>query len=277
MTDITTQPPDIPAGVPAVLTIFEMKNETGYYVPRFNFRFYERDTKLQWYITFGGTQAYVMRFDPDTNIITEEAVADSHFMINRVISALMISRAGIFIPIVRGRIFFNEVHTLNWTSQILLEISYSDEVHRVHGNFNEKNFEGWLTAIISQTFLRRAMDDVVLALKSPTEPFLYIYRGFEWLEDGLKISKKEMAAAVGVELKEFKQLGRIANQLDAGVRHASRTGTKMRPDFGTYSTWICGLIDAVNYARNKLDRSFTVMSPTDVADAVKISLSPPYR
>jgi hypothetical protein len=276
MTDTITQP-DIPAGVPAILTIFEMQNQAGYYVPRFNFRFYERDTKLQWYITFGGTQSYVMRFGPTTNIVTEEAVADSHFMINRVVSSLMISRAGLFIPIVRGRIFFNEVHNLNWTSQILMEISYSDEVGRVHEHFDEKNFEGWLTAIMSQTFLRRAIDDVVLALRAPTEAFLYIYRGFEWLEDGLKISKKEMAAAIGVELKQFKQLGRIANELDSGVRHATSSGMKKRPDFETYSTWICGLIDGINYARSKLDNAFTSMGPKEVADAVKISVSTPYR
>jgi hypothetical protein len=144
-------------------------------------------------------------------------------------------------------------------------------------NSIKNNFVGWLTALCNHTFLRRAADDMVLALRSPTEAFIYLYRAFEWLEDGLKISKKEMAAGIGVQLKDFKELGKMANNMDFAVRHASKTGVKTRANFETYSTWMCGLVDGVNYARQKLDKQFKPMGPKEVADLVHISVSYTYR
>jgi hypothetical protein len=244
----------------AALTIFEMQNLRGYIVPEFNFHYEERGTGVHWLITCGGDQAYVMQCGEHEEA-SRDQVTGSHFMIHRVVSALLMSRAGLFNPITRGRILFKGSDNFDWSAQTFLELTYSEEIKRVHAGFTETNFLGWLGVICDHTFLRRAIDDTVLALRVPTEAFIYLYRGFEWLEDGLKISKKEMAAAIGVEVKHFKELGRMANDFDSAVRHASRTGVKTRADLVTYSTWICGLIDGINYGRKKIERDFTRLIP----------------
>jgi hypothetical protein len=259
----------------AALTIFEMQNRRGYFVPEFNFHYEERHTGLHWFMTCGGDQAYVLRTGKCEADFSDQ-MADSHFMINRIVGALLMSRAGLFTPITRGRVFFKSIRELNLEAQPFMEITYSDEVKRVHSGFGEDNFKGWLQAICETTFVRRAVDDAILAMRVPTEAFVYLYRGFEWLEDGLHISKKEMANAIGVNLKNLKDLGKLAN-VESGVRHASNTGVKIRANMLTDGTWICGLIDGINYARKKLDNAFVVMSPADVADLVHISISYPYR
>jgi hypothetical protein len=132
-------------------------------------------------------------------------------------------------------------------------------------------FLGWFSALSKHTFIRRAVDDLVTAMRAPTEAFVFIYRGFEWLEDGLKISKKEMANALGVELSHYKTLGKVAN-VETGVRHASTSGSKMRADAETYSTWMCGLVDGINYARSKVEQEFARMTPKEVATAMSIAV-----
>ena len=84
---------------------------------------------------------------------------------------------------------FKSVKGLDWQAQMAMELTYSDEVKRIHSGFSEDNFRGWLQAICKTTFLRRAVDDAILAMRMPTEAFVYLYRGFEWLEDGLHIEK----------------------------------------------------------------------------------------
>lgn len=259
----------------AALTIFEMQNVRGYIIPELNIHYEERTSGLHWFITCGGYQAYILRTGKHGGA-KHDQMTDSHFIINRVVSSLMLSRAGLFNPIPRGRVFFNEVKGIEWSAQTFMELTYSDEVKRIHSGFNEESFEGWFIALSNNTFLRRAADDAVLAMRNPTEAFIYIYRGFEWLEDGLKISKKELANAIGGEFKNLKDLGKLAN-VGTGVRHASKTGIKMRANFTTDPTWICGLIDGINYARTKLDPGFAVMPPTEVADLVRISIAYPYR
>jgi len=105
----------------------------------------------------------------------------------------------------------------------------------------------------------------------PTEAFVFIYRGFEWVEDGLKISKRELAEGIGVPLKNLKQLGELAN-VESGVRHASKRGTKLRANLENYSTWIAGLVDAINLARNRVDPEFVPMTAKEVADALSVAV-----
>ena len=99
-------------------------------------------------------------------------------------SSLLISRAGLFNPIPRGRVIFKSITGIDWAAQPFMELTYSDEVKRIHSGFNEDYFTGWFKTLCENTFLRRAVDDAVLALRNPTEAFLYIYRGIpvagEW-------------------------------------------------------------------------------------------------
>jgi hypothetical protein len=76
------------------------------------------------------------------------------------------------------------------------------------------------------------------------------------IEDGLRISKRDLAEGIGVPLKNLKQLGEMAN-VGSGVRHASKTGIKMRANLESYSTWIAGLVDAINFARKKVEHDLT--------------------
>lgn len=255
-----------------VFSIFEMSNRLGYFAPRFNVRFDEADTGKVWFISCGGTRCYVARIETTQSVDIFEQAADSHFMMNRIIGSLVISGAGLFTPNVKGRLIFRGLEQLDWDAQIEMEIGWSDEVKRVHEAFSQENFRGWLLAICKHTFLRRAVDDLVLALKEPTEAFVFIYRAFEWLEDGLRITKKELAAALGVSFDELKQLGKLANA-GTGVRHATSAGVKMRANVETYSTWTAGLVDAINFGRSKLEPNYQLMKPAEVANALKICIA----
>lgn len=89
---------------------------------------------------------------------------------------------------------------------------------------------------LRHTLLRRAADDLYLALANPHDAFVFIYRGIEWLKQGLSLSWDEFAQLVDIPLRELKELTKLAN-VETGVRHASRSGSKMRPDTPVDGTW----------------------------------------
>jgi hypothetical protein len=254
-----------------VFSVFEMNNRLGYFVPRFNFRFDESDTGKVWFISGGGTRCYIARIETEKSADIFEQAADSHFMMNRIVGSLLISGAGLFAPEIKGRLLFRGLDKLDWDSQIEMEIGWTEEVKRIHDAFSQEKFSGWLIAICRHKFLRRAVDDLVLALRDPTEAFVFIYRGFEWLEQGLDISKAKLAEALGVGLKDLKELGRLANH-ETGVRHATSAGVKMRANVETYSTWAAGLVDAINFGRAQLDSGFHPMKPDEVANILKVAV-----
>ena len=78
---------------------------------------------------------------------------------------------------------------------------------------------------------------------------------------------EELARDIGVHPKEIRELKKTAN-VETGIRHASKSGKKLRADIGNYGTWVCGLFDAINAARARLEAGFHSMSPEEVADAV---------
>jgi hypothetical protein len=254
-----------------VISVFEMVNHLGYFLPRFDLQYHESNTGLRWLITCGGTRAYLARAGEASRLVPDEQAGESHFFIHSIQSALVMSSAGLFVPKLKGRVHLFGAGILDWATEFDLNPFCADEVKRIHAGFDLKNFEGWLRALSKHIFLRRAVADLVIAMSTPTEAFVFIYRGFEWLEDGLKISKKEMAAALGVKLNDYKDLGKLAN-VETGVRHASSTGSKIRADTETYSTWMCGLVDGINYARSKVEKGFVRMAPKEVAAAMTVAV-----
>ena len=46
----------------------------------------------------------------------------------------------------------------------------------------------------------------------------------------------------------------------------------MRAHRETYSTWICGLVDGINYARSKVEKGFIPMTPKEVAAAMTVAI-----
>jgi hypothetical protein len=248
-----------------------MTSRLGYLVPSFNVRYDESNTGKSWFISSGGTRCYLTRGEAGHTIDFSEQAADSHFLMIRIVAALLLSGAGLYDFELKGRLVFYGVNPIHWESAIEAEPFWPEEIKRVHSAFSTERFSGWLKAIMTHRFIYRAAEDAVLALRAPTESFVFIYRGFEWIEDGLKISKQELAQGVGVPLKNLKHLGEIAN-VESGVRHATKTGVKMRADVDNYSTWIAGLLDAINFARKKVESSFVPMTAEEVAEALSVAV-----
>lgn len=255
-----------------VSSVFELMNTAGYFVPGFNIQYDERDTGNAYFITGGGTRLYITRVGDNLEQSRDAQAADSHFIADRVIAALLISGAGLFWANSRGRIFLEApVDTLRWDSQVDLQPFYSDRVCAVYDAFDEDEFASWFRFICENTSVRRALHDAVQAIKDPVEAFVYIYRSFEWLKKGLNLSWGEIASDVGVTTKQIKEMGRIAND-ETGVRHASKSGVKQRASLLTYGTWIAGLIDAIESARARIDKSYTASDSKRIAEKLKVAL-----
>jgi hypothetical protein len=111
---------------------------------------------------------------------------------------------------------------------------------------------------VTHTFIYRAAEDAILA---PQNAY----------EDGLRILKRDLAEGIGVPLKNLKQLGEMAN-VGSGVRHASKTGIKMRANLESYSTWIAGLVDAINFARKEVEHDFVPMTAKEVAESLSVAV-----
>lgn len=255
-----------------VCSVFELTSKAGYFAPSFNIRYDERDTGNSCFITGGGTRLYISRVGDNLEQSTDAQAADSHFMVDRVISALLISGAGLFWASPKGRVYVEApVDTLRWVSQVDLEPYYSERVRAVHDAFDEDEFGSWFQFICQNTPIRRALHDAVQAIKNPVEAFVYIYRGFEWLKKGLDLSWDEIARDVGVTTKQIKVVGQIAND-ESGVRHASKSGVKQRASLETYGTWIAGLIDAIESARARTDKTYTASDSKRIAKKLKVAV-----
>lgn len=261
-----------------VCSVFELKSEVGYFVPNLNIRYDERDSSNSNFITGGGMRVYISRIGEHLEQSAAAQAADSHFMIERVIAALLISGAGLFRYDAKGRIFLcAPVETLQWTAQTDLEPYYGERAQAVLASFDEGEFGSWLECICAQTPIRRALHDAVQALRNPVEAFFYIYRGFEWLKVGLGLSWDDIASDVGVTTRQIKDVGQIAND-ETGVRHASVSGSKLRANTENVGTWIAGLVHAIECARARIDKSYTASEPKRIAEKLRLAVQyVPYR
>lgn len=244
-----------------VVSIFELQNTRGYSVPLFQIQYQEADTGIEWRIDCGGTRGYLARLGSKLDADFDAQAADSHFMIQRIVTALLISGSGLFEAKPVGRFSFQGLEgKFTWISHINMKEPYAPP---------EKldpsaPFFDWYGAICAHNVLRRALDDVYLALRYPHEAFVFVYRGFEWVRTALKLSWEDIASDVGVSVAEIKELGKLANY-ETGVRHASKSGEKLRADPVNYGTWVAGLIDVVNAARKRLEPDFERMDAATVA------------
>lgn len=99
-----------------------------------------------------------------------------------------------------------------------------------------------------------------------------MYRGLEWLVVGLGLSWEDLAKDLGVPVSELRDRKKTANA-DTGVRHAAKSGIKMRANAGNYGSWVCALFDAINVARARLEPGFKPMNSREVAEAVMRAVS----
>ena len=246
-----------------VISVFQVTNRRGYLVPSVTIEYQERDSDTQWRITCGGSRAYAVRVGDTLSQDVAEQAADSHFMIRRVASALLLAGLGRFDFSPVGRLFFDGVHgDVTWRTQHDLE----ERTHE-YGEEEIAAFYDWYEALCAHTILRRAADDAYAALGDPHEALVFVYRGMEWIRTGLKISWDEFATDIGAAPAELEGLRKSAN-VETGVRHASRSGKKMRADVHNYVTWVAGLFDAINAARARLEPDFDPMSADEVVHAI---------
>ena len=246
------------------ISVFRLSNRRGLFVPDVNVEYAERDSNVVWNLVCGGTRAYILKFG--TSLIDDpaEQSADSHFMVRRVTSSLALGGAGLFQPETCGRLFFRNIRgEVSWDGYFDWPDSSSEDISRASSN----TVHDWCKALCKHTVLRRAADDAHAALSNPHEALLYVYRGLEWLVKGLPISWEELAKDLGSSVNELRHLKKTAN-VETGVRHATKTGTKMRADTRNYYSWICALFDGINGARARLEPGFQPMAPKVVATAV---------
>ncbi len=234
------------------ISVFRLTNRRGYALPAFNFGYTEKDTGTEWRLTCGGTRAYMVRHATPLNRDMDEQAADSHFMVRRVTAALMMSGFGLVQAEPVGRVLLTDVwgETVNWTPHF-------DHPHPELGRMAEADTDvlyGWIKALCIHTPLRRAAEDAHTALLNPHEALVFVYRGFEWLVEGMGFSWEDKA--------DIRELKKTAN-VETGVRHASKSGMKLRAIPENYGTWVAGLFDLINIARARVEPGYVSVAGKD--------------
>ena len=246
------------------ISVFKLSNRRGLFVPNVSIQYAERDSNIVWNLVCGGSRAYIVRFGSPLLDDPEEQAADSHFMVRRVTSSLLLGGSGLFQSETCGRLFLrNNSGEVSWTGYF----DWPDRPAEESSRASSDAVHDWCRALCSHTVLRRAADDAHAALSNPHEALIYVYRGLEWLVEGLGIDWKELAKDLGASVAELRELKKAAN-VETGVRHASKSGLKMRADTRNYYSWVCALFDGINGARARLEPGFKPMSPKEVATAV---------
>lgn len=245
-------------------TVFRFSNRRGFSVPPLKVIYEENDTKEIWQINCGGTRGYFLRSGEAIDRSMDIQAADSHFMVQRITAALLISGFGLFEADATGRLLFTGITSeFKWSS------------HFDRPNTFEKNDEqpdvvptsDWLVALCTHRMLRRAINDAYQALLNPHEALVFVYRGLEWLKTAQELKWDDIAIDLGVTTPQIKELTKAAN-FETGVRHANRSGRKLRASLENYGTWVCGLLDGINAARARIEPGFIPMTSKTVAAAV---------
>lgn len=233
-------------------------------MPLLNIHYVEKGTGLSWVVSCGGTRGYAVRHGEKLDENLDNQAADSHFMMRRVESALLLGGVGLFQAVASGRLIFRNVQgEISWTTHL----DWPDLIAEKVSTVDPAATYDWFSALTNHTVLRRAADDAHLALSNPHEALIFVYRGFEWLVVGTGMSWDDLAKDVGVSVNEIRDLKKTAN-VDTGVRHAAKTGIKMRASSDNYGSWVCGLLDAINATRARLESGFVKMTAEQAGQAV---------
>lgn len=252
------------------VTLFKLRNDRGLAAPRLHMVYVEKESGITWHIQSGGTRSCLVRVGEILDGTRDEEAADSHFMIRRVTSALVLGGSGLFAAEASGRLIFSGVEgKVTWN----VDIDQIDPRGDSTPQGVVDKVSDWWGALSTHTALRRSAQDAYLALSHPHEALVFVYRGLEWLKIALNMRWEELATPLGTTAKNIKELTRLAN-VETGVRHASRSGRKLRADIENDATWICALIDAINFARTRLEPEFIRMSADEVSSAVLAAVHP---
>lgn len=251
------------------VSVFRLKNSRHLMAPKIDFIYIEKGTRFQWNVVAGGSRAYLCRFgnsfgdknDPD---VAAAQAAESHFMVSSLKSALLLGGMGLFQADPVGRLFLTNLPTLpEWVVQLNLTEARDGE--------DSSSVYDWMKAFGRRTMLRRAAADAHLALSHPTEAGFFVYRGLEWLVMGEGRRWDDLAQDIGISKKDVRDFKKLVN-LDFGVRHASRSGKKLRANVQNFGSWVCSLIDAINATRARIEPGYQVAASETVAQTVMLAM-----
>jgi hypothetical protein len=247
-----------------VTSVFRLSNARFRMAPKVDFNYLEKETGIRWHIIAGCSRAYLLRFGVGLAAMEADALerqnADSYFMMSSLRSAFLLGGKGLFQAAAVGRLFFKCIQDqAEWFAQL-------DFPTTEHDVADDRTY-GWLKAFAKHTMLRRAAADAHSALSHTHEAGTFVYRGLEWLVVGEGRSWDDLASDMGVSKADVRDFKRLMN-VDYGVRHASRSGVKLRANLQNYSTWVCALIDATNATRSRLEPGYEPEAPEMVAEAV---------
>jgi hypothetical protein len=202
------------------ISVFRLSNRRGYSLPSFNFGYREKDTDTEWRLTCGGTRAYMVRHATPLDRDIDEQAAESHFVIRRVTAALMMSGFGLFQSEPVGRVLFTDLwgETVNWTPHF-------DHPDPEQTHMQQKDSDvlyGWIRALCLHTPLRRAAEDAYTALLNPHEALVFVYRGMEWLVEGMGFTWEDMAKEIGANKNDIRDLKKLQTSRRASATHLVR-------------------------------------------------------
>src|SRR5437868_4166629 len=107
-----------------IISTFALTSDLYRAVPAFEFDYQEVDSPIWWHLSGGGSRAYLLRFGPAIGGATMENIdaqnADSHFALNRVLYAFVLSGHGFFKAKAVSRVFVENVGK-DWHSHTQLD------------------------------------------------------------------------------------------------------------------------------------------------------------
>ena len=251
-----------------VTSIFCLENDWGLYIPKFDILYVEKDTGTKWLINCGGTRAYFIRIGSESGPDFEDECADSHFMVNRVVTSLFLGGFGLFRAKAMGRILFKDIGSKKLRFTTHLDLRSIEEIGE------EQKIEyltNWYKFICVNDLFRRAADDAYSALLNPVESMFYIYRGMEWLLRAGNIGWRELAEDMGVTFNQIKEFKRIAN-IELGQRHGIESARKMRTQIRECGMLVADFVYGICKVRKRVDNNYQVPTPGDVSKIVMKAL-----
>lgn len=251
-----------------VTSIFSLENNRGLFIPKFDIHYVEKATGIQWFINCGGTRAYLVRIGSELGSDFEDECADSHFMVNRLVTALFLGGLGLFRAKAMGRILFKDIgpKELRFTTHLDLR-----DIEKKGAEQEIDYLTDWYKLICLNDLFRRADDDAYSALLNPVESIFYMYRGMEWLLRAGNIGWRELADDIGVTFNQIKEFKRFAN-VELGQRHGIDSARKMRTQIRESGMLVADFVYGLCKVRKRVDASYQVPTPENVSRIVMKAL-----
>jgi hypothetical protein len=255
-------------GVDCTLSAFELFNDRGLYAPIVTIDFTEKDDGRQWLINAGAHRAYVMEFGAQFGNLSdktiEETAVNAHLFVQQVCACLLVIGCGLFKFRAVARILMKSVQMASWEVDLR-----PNDVHAKikRGEIIQKSFVNWFVACSRERWMRRAIEDLYNSLISPKEASVFVYRGLEWIKNGLGMRWEELVKYVDLPPKEIKAFTRMLNDPEVAVRHGTKSGKKMRAS-SIHLSSSATLLEIVNGIRAEREQGYQPLTPAEMGQAI---------